>query len=106
MSAEITLPSAILRNYDVLINFPGHEFTLAPPGTLKFNGGKTKVIGNGENGLIQIPSQSENKKYNLAPDVASAISFLSQELFDNFAAPHPTAPPMTRAAGPPHLSAL
>src|SRR5258708_3024051 len=39
MSAEINIPSAILRNYDVLINFPGHEFTIGQPGTLNFTGG-------------------------------------------------------------------
>src|ERR1700692_2118986 len=31
MNAEISIPSAILRNYDVLINFPDHEFTIGPP---------------------------------------------------------------------------
>jgi len=106
MSAEINLPSTILRNYDVLINFPGHELTIAPPGTLKFNGGKTKVIVNSENGLIQIPSQIENKKYNLALDVGSSISFLSQELFDKLAAAHPNWPHLTGAVGPANMWGL
>src|SRR6266446_4801570 len=106
VSAEINLPSTILRNYDMLINFPGHELTIAPPGTLKFNGGKTKVIVNSENGLIQIPSQIENKKYNLALDVGSSISFLSQELFDKLAAAHPNWPHLTGAVGPANMWGL
>src|SRR5882672_9837762 len=106
MSAEINLPSTILRNYDVLINFPGHEFTLAPPGTLKFNGGKAKVLVNPETGLIQVPSQIENKKYNLALDLGSSISFLSDQLFDKIAAAHPKAPHMTGAVGPANMWGL
>jgi hypothetical protein len=106
MSAEINLPSTILRNYDVLINFPGHEFTLAPPGTLKFNGQKAKAIVNPANGLLQIPSEIERKKYNLALDVGSSISFLSDELFDKIAAAHPNTPHMTGAVGPANVWGL
>ena len=106
MSAEINLPSAMLRNYDVLINFPGHEFTLAPPGTLKFNGQKAKAIVNPANGLVQIPSEIERKKYDLALDVGSSISFLSDELFDKIAVAHPNAPYMTGAVGPANMWGL
>jgi len=103
MSAEINLPSAVLRNYDVLINFPDHEFTLAPPGALKFHGVKANVIVNAGNGLIQVPSQIENKKYNLALDLGSSSSFLSEELFDKLAAAHPDWPHMTGAVGPANM---
>jgi hypothetical protein len=103
MSAEINIPSTILRNYDVLINFPGHEFTLAPPGTLKFNGSKTKVLVNAENGLIQIPSQIERKKYSLALDVGASISLLAPDIFDTMAAAHPAWPHMTGAIGPANM---
>lgn len=100
MSPEINLPSTVLRNYDVLIDFPGHEFTIGLPGSLKFNGVKAKVIVNAQNGLIQIPSQIENKKYNLGLDVGSSISFLSTELFDKLSAAHPDWPHMIGAVGP------
>jgi hypothetical protein len=106
MAAEINLPSAVLRNYDVLINFPDHKLTLAPPGSLQFKGAKTKVIVNPENGLVQVPSQIGNKKYNLALDVGSSISFLSQDLFDKFAAAHPDWPHMTGAVGPANMWGL
>jgi hypothetical protein len=106
MSAEINVPSTILRNYDVLINFPGHEFTIAPPGALKFNGSKTKVLVNAENGLIQIPSQIERKKYNLALDVGASISLLAPEPFDTLAGAHPAWPHMTGAIGPANMWGL
>jgi hypothetical protein len=100
MAAEINIPSTVLRNYDVLINFPDQEFTIAQPGTLKLKGVQAKVIVNPENGLVQIPSQIENKKYNLALDLGSSISFLADELFNKYAAAHPGWPHMTGAIGP------
>jgi len=99
MSAEINLPSSILRTYDVLVDFPDREFTIGPAGSLKFKGVSSKALVNAENGLIQIPSQIENKKYNLALDVGSSISFLSEELFGKLSAAHPDWPQMTGAVG-------
>jgi len=103
MSAEINLPSALLRRYDVLIDFPNREFTLAAPGSLSFKGVSAKVLVNTENGLIQVPSQIENKKYNLALDVGASISFLGDEFFDKLASAHPDWPHMAGAVGPANL---
>jgi hypothetical protein len=99
MSAEINLPSSTLRHYDVLVDFPGHKFSIGAPGTLHFRGPSGKVQINAENGLIQVPSQIENKKYNLALDLGACISFLSSELFDKLASAHPDWPHMTGAVG-------
>ena len=53
MSAEIKLPSSVLRNYDVLIDFPDREFSIGLPGSLKF--GQQKV-GNDSGELGEKPS--------------------------------------------------
>ncbi len=103
LNAEISLPSTVLRNYDVLIDFPGREFTIGQPGSLKFRGVKTKVIVNAETGLVQVPSQIENKKYNLALDLGSSISFLGDELFNKLAAAHGDWPHMSGAVGPANI---
>jgi hypothetical protein len=106
MNAEINIPSTILRNYDVLFDFPGRHLTIGNPGTVKFNGVKSKVMVNAANGLIEVPGQIENKKYNLALDLGSSISFLSPELFDKLAAAHPDWPQMTGAIGPANMWGL
>jgi hypothetical protein len=103
LDAEINIPSTVLRGYDVLINFPGSELTIAQPGTLKFKGLKTRVIVSGGSGIIQVPSQIENKKYNLGLDLGSSISFFSQELFDRLASVHPDWPHMIGAIGPANM---
>ena len=99
MNAEINIPSTILRNFDVLVEFPEHKFSIGPPGSIRFQGSSQKVQINAENGLIQIPSQIEKKKYNLALDLAACISFLSDDLFAKLAGAHSDWPHMTGAVG-------
>lgn len=99
MNVEINLPASVLRHYDVLINFPDKKFSIGLPGTLHFYGSSGKVMINPENGLIQVPSKIENKKYNLALDLGACISFLGEDVFNPLAAAHPDWPHMTGAVG-------
>ena len=103
MSAEIAIPASILRNYDVLINFPDREFSIGDPGTLKFNGVISKMLVDGDTGLIQIPSKLENKSYNLLLDLGIPVTFLSEGLFSKLATAHPNWPQMTGAIGPANM---
>ena len=99
MKVEINLPSTVLRQYDILVDFPGRKFSIGPPGSIHFYGSSSKALINADNGLIQIPSQIEKKKLNLALDLGSCISFLSSDLFDKLATAHPDWPHMTGAVG-------
>jgi hypothetical protein len=103
LNAEMNLPSTVLRNYDVLIDFLDRKLTIAQTGTLKFNGVKTKVIVSSENGLIEVPSQIENKKYNLGLDIGSSINFLAGDLFEKLSATHADWPHMTGTVGPANM---
>jgi hypothetical protein len=103
MSAEINIPSSVLRNYAVVVNFPDREFTIGAPGSVKFNGMSGKIFVNPENGLVQVPSRIDNKSYNLGLDVGASISFLSRDVFDKLAASHLQWPRMTGAVGPANL---
>jgi len=100
MSTELNIPSSVLRNYDVLVNFPDRELTIGLPGRLKFNGVPSKMLVNSSNGLIRIPSKIENKNYDLGLDLGSSINFLSEELFGKLSNAHPNWPHMTGAVGP------
>ena len=99
MNTEINLPSSVLRHYDVLIDFPGHKFSIGDPGTIHFRGPSGKVLVNPENGLIQVPTQIEKKKVNLALDLGASMNFLSEEMLDALAAAHADWPHMTGAVG-------
>lgn len=98
MAVEMNIPANVLRDYDVLINFPERRVSIGAPGTIQFRGSNEKVRV-AENGLIQVQTQIENKKYNLALDVGSCISLMSEELFDKLAAAHAEWPRMTGAVG-------
>ncbi|HXJ90403.1 MAG TPA: hypothetical protein VMS18_26560 [Candidatus Binatia bacterium] len=99
MDAEINIPSSILRHYDVLVDFVDRKFSIGAPRTIRFQGSPAKVQVSAENGLIQVPSQIEGKKYNLALDFGSCTSFLSEDLFAKLAAAHPDWPHITGAVG-------
>jgi hypothetical protein len=99
MSAEINIPSSILRDYDLFFNFPEREFTIGLPGHVKFNGVKSKMEFDAD-GLIRIPSRIENKNYDLGLDLGSSVNFLSEELFEKLSSAHPEWPHMTGAVGP------
>jgi hypothetical protein len=103
MSAEINIPSTILRNYAIVVNFPDREFTIGAPGSVKFHGMSGKIFVSPENGLVQVPSKIDNKSYNLGLDVGASISFLSEDVFDKLAASHPQWPRMTGAVGPANM---
>jgi hypothetical protein len=99
MGVEITLPSSILRHYDVLVDFPERKVSIGAPGTIVFRGQSEKVQVNAENGLIEVPSHIEKQKCNLALDLGSSISFLADDVFDKLAAAHADWPQMTGAVG-------
>ena len=99
MNVEINLPASVLQHNDVLVDFPGHKFSIGPPGTIHFQGASGKVHVDQATGLIQVPSQIENKKYNLALDLGASMSFLAEDVFDKLATAHPDWPHMTGAVG-------
>lgn len=103
MNVEINLPATILRHYDVLVDFPGHKFTIGPPGSIHFQGSSAKTQINPDNGLIQIPAQIEKSKFNLALDLGSCISFLFPDLFEKLSAAHADWPQITGAVGPANM---
>jgi hypothetical protein len=103
MGVEITLPSSVLRHYDVLVDFPEHKVSIGAPGTIAFRGQSEKVLVNTENGLIQVPSRIEKQKCNLALDLGSSVSFLSDDSFDKLEAAHPDWAQMTGAVGSANL---
>lgn len=78
-SAEITIPSTVLRNYDVLFDYPNRQFTIGPPGTIQFKGATSKILLDSKTGLVQVPSKIAGQEFNLALDVGASITVLSAE---------------------------
>jgi hypothetical protein len=93
-SAEITLPSTVLRSYDVLFDLPNRQFTIGPPGSIAFQGDASRVLLNSENGLVQVPTKIEGQELHLALDLGASISLISAEQLAQWRKSHPSWPHM------------
>jgi hypothetical protein len=105
-SAQINLPATVLRNYDVLVDYPNREFTIAASGTHHFTGKPTKAFVNPANGLMQIASAVQGEKRNLGLDVGASVTLISNTSLSNWIKAHPQWPHMTGAVGPANLWGL
>lgn len=105
-SAQINLPATVLRNYDVVVNYPDREFTIAAPGSLHFTGKPSKAFINPANGLIQIAGMIESEKHNLGLDVGATVSFISNAALSDWIKKNPRWSHMTGAIGPANLWGL
>ena len=98
MGTEINLPSTVLSNYDVLVDYPNRQFTIGEPGSVSFKGDSAKALIN-PSGLILVPSKIGGQTYNLALDVGASISLISRSLLTGWQKAHPTWPTMRGAVG-------
>lgn len=98
-SAEINLPSTVLRNYDLIMDYVDRELTLAAPGQAKFTGKSAKTFVNPPNGIIQVPAKIEAKPYQLTLDIGSSFSMLMGDVFEKLAKDNPKWPRNIGAVG-------
>jgi hypothetical protein len=99
-SAEINLPSTVLRNYDLIMDYVDRELTIAAPGQAKFTGKSAKAFVNPPNGLLQLPARIESKPYQLTLDLGACFSMLAGDVFQKLAQDNPKWPHNTGAVGP------
>jgi hypothetical protein len=98
MGAEITLPSTVLRSFDVVVDYANREFTIGEPGSIAFKGLPTKVQVS-PRGVIQIAAQIEGQSYELALDTGSGITLVASEMISKWHAAHPVWPSLKGAVG-------
>jgi hypothetical protein len=98
-SAEINLPSSVLRNYDLVMDYVDRELTLAAPGQAKFTGKPVKAFVNPPNGLIMSRATIEGKPYELTFDLGANFSMLAGDPFEKLAKDNPKWARNTGAVG-------
>jgi hypothetical protein len=98
-SAEINLPSSVLRNYDLIMDYVDRELTLATPGQAKFTGKPVKAFVNRPNGMIMSRATIEGKPYELTFDLGANFSVLAGDVFEKLAKDNPKWPRNTGAVG-------
>jgi hypothetical protein len=100
MSPEVTLPSTMLRNYDLVMDYLNRELTIGLPGQIKFQGASAKASLNPDNALLQLPANLHGHKVNLALDLGAPFGLLSSDLIADLQKSHPKWPHMTGGVGP------
>lgn len=105
-SAQINLPSKVLRNYDVIIDYPNRELTLASPGTVRFEGSSGKANVTTDNGLVLLPAKVAGHEDNAILDVGATVSFFWSDVLADLLQKHPDWPHMVGAVGPVNLWGL
>lgn len=97
--ADCFIPGRLLKNYDVVIDYPARQFTLAKPGTLKPRGVRMVTPVNPKNGFIRVEATVAGKPYGFLLDTGAAYTMVSQAVIDEWMAARSEWPRMTGAVG-------
>lgn len=103
-SAEINLPSTLLRNYDVVIDYPNRQLTVGVPGTVHFEGSASKVSIAPDTGVLRLTIGVAGKPYTLALGIGQSVGAISPDLMSALTKAHPDWPHMNGAVGPPNAT--
>jgi len=91
-SAEINLPSTLIRNYDVVLDYPNRQLTIGPPRTIQFEGSAVDW----SHGL---PITIAGKRYTFSLNLGESVGFVSPDLMSAWTKAHPNWPHMSSALG-------
>ena len=78
MVVEANLPSTVLAQYDVVLDYGNRTLTMAPPGSLKHEGTLIPCKINPKTRLISVQAEIDGQNYALAIDAGSAYTWIDQ----------------------------
>jgi hypothetical protein len=98
MSPEVILPSTILKNYDLVIDYANRQFVIGPPGSMKFSGTPIPMKVN-RNGRITLGGRIESRRYEFWLNTGRSATLVSPSLLDRWHQEHPNWPYAVGALG-------
>ncbi|HKF50758.1 MAG TPA: aspartyl protease family protein, partial [Candidatus Acidoferrales bacterium] len=101
--AEGFLPARVLRKYQVVFDYPGRQFTMAQPGTLKPRGVPVPSPIAEKSGFPRVELTVDGQKYDFLLDTGAAYTMVSQTLIDKWQTAHPDWPRCDGAVGPANM---
>lgn len=99
VQAECFITPLLLRKYDVVIDYPARQFTMARAGTLKLEGVPFTTPIDPRTGLIRMEATIAGHSYGFLLDSGATYTMLSQTVFDELAAKYADWPHVTGALG-------
>ena len=97
--ADANLPAAVLRHYQVVLDYPALHLTLAQPRSLTPRGTRAPATVHPQTGIVQIDATVDGDSMSFALDIGASYSFASREVVDSLARRHPDWPLQTGALG-------
>ena len=99
LPADFNLPASLLRNEQLILDYPARRFTIARPGVLRPKGVPIPCRVNAKTGLFMVTAVLDGDTANLGIDNGAAGTWVSDSLTKTWTARHPDWPRATGAAG-------
>jgi hypothetical protein len=99
MHNDANLPATVLKQYQVVFDYPAMELTIAEPGRLQPRGEAVPAGIHPTTGIVQIDAVIDGESLSFALDNGASYSFASDELLDRISGRHPDWPQVKGAAG-------
>jgi predicted aspartyl protease len=95
MSPEVVIPATVLASYDLLIDYANRQFTIGPPGSIKF-AGTAIPIKVADNGQITLPAKVDGRSYDFGLDTGLSGTLVKAAQLEEW---HKNAPSWPYVAG-------
>ena len=80
MNIDANLPSTVLKDFQVVFDYPEGEMILGSPGSLKHEGSKSDAIIDTATGIVQLSADIYGDSLSFALDNGASYSFTSQKI--------------------------
>jgi hypothetical protein len=85
-AAEGMLPGHVLKRYDVVFDYPGRKFTLAPPGSLQHRGVAIPAAVRSQNGFARIELTVGGHAFGFLLDTGATYTMISRTVLESWGA--------------------
>jgi len=89
MTVEANLPSTVLDQYDVLLDYGKHSLTIAAPGTLQHAGIRIPCKVNAKTGLLSVQAKIGGGVYEFSVDNGAAYTWIDDAVTKKWVEMHP-----------------
>jgi hypothetical protein len=86
---DATVPSTILKQFHVIIDYPAKTLTLAYPGSIKPKGRKVQSAISSKTGIVQIDALAGGDSLSFAFDIGASYSYISDSAIRHYMVNNP-----------------
>jgi hypothetical protein len=99
MQIDGNLPSAVLKKYHIILDYPKQQLTIAQPGSVKPRGIASSASIHPQTGIVQLDATLDGNLYSFALDMGASYSFISEEFLAAILGKHPELNKITGTLG-------